>query len=176
MGINSYVGRNSLTLALLSSCNSSETVHRAESGLSTVVQDSVRNVQDSICKSIDLRQKVGFTADFFSNGEKLCYGVELNDTDYYEFLHPCDKGEGKMGFSHYFAGPNKGDMSMIYFLSSGGQTYLPFWRDASGNISGMIFTPIPDHAKEMFDFGASELDKAKRNLPVCMDLIKYNSK
>jgi len=40
----------------------------------------------------------------------------------------------------------------------------------------MPFTPTPDNAKEMFDFGASELDQAKRKLAVCMDLIKYDQK
>lgn len=167
VSINSYFGKSGLALALLASCTSSETALEAGSGVSAVVQDS-------ICNSINLQQKVGFATAFVSDGEMLCYGVKSNDTDYYEFLRPCDKGAGKMGFARYFSGPNQGEMNMIYFLSSGGQNYLPFWRDASGNISGMIFTPLPANAKEMFDFGASELDKAKRNREVCTNLIKYN--
>lgn len=169
VGINSYFRKSSAALALLTSCTSSETALELESSASAVVQAS-------ICNSIDLQQKVGFKTSFVSGAETLCYGVSSNDTDYYEFINPCDKGAGKMGFARYFSGPNKGDMTMIHFLSSGGQTYLPFWRDASGNISGMFLTPIPDNAKEMFDFGASELDKAKRNQEVCTDLIKYDPK
>lgn len=121
VGINSYFGKSILTLALLSSCDPSETAHQAESGLSNIVQDS-------ICNSIDLRQKVGFKTSFVSGAEVLCYGVASNDTGYYESINPCDKEAGKMGFFRYFSGPNNGEMTMIHF--SGGQTYLPFWRDA----------------------------------------------
>ena len=164
-----------LVAVMLNSCFSKPDASEEElhSGIADAVNGFADAVKLALCGSLDLQQKLGFETSFVSGGMKLCYGINSNDnSNFFEYLGPCAKDAGDVGFVRYFAGSEKGKMEMTVILNSNGD-YLPFWRDSSGKITSMIFTPVPEEAPKFFDFGASELDKVKRKVDVCEALLKY---
>ena len=157
----------SLVAVMLNSCFSKPDA--SEEGLHPGIADAVKL---ALCGSLDLQQKLGFKTSFVSDEVELCYGIDSNNSGAFEYLGPCKPVEGSIGFSRYLNGPEKDVMQMVIVISSNGD-YLPFWRDSSEKITSMMFTPIPEDAKEQFDFGVSELNKVKRKVDVCEALLKY---
>lgn len=138
----------------------------------------VEHPQQPDCSSIDLREKVGFSAEVGSEKGSICYKIQSGYSHFYEYLRFCKPAEGTFEFYRHFAGLNKGGMEMDYISEfMGGLAYIHFSRTSSGEItipSGA--ERLIDEVEEKFKAGAELLDSIKNTPKVCKELSEYRKK
>ncbi len=135
--------------------------------------------QQPDCSSIDLLEKVGFSAKLEnSEKESICYKIRSGAGRYYEYIGFCEPAEGTFNFYRHFAGLNKGGMEMDYIFDSRSMlAYIPFSRTPSGEMAFPPSTEVPINVIEQkFKDGAELLDYVKTIPRVCKELQEYRKK
>ena len=164
-------------MALLLSCNPSTQQKKTYDTSSTPLTIPVPIQAD--CSSLDLTQKVGFSTSYITDENKFCYKIVSNGAYFFDSLSLCDaQGRpipGYLEFIRDFAGPKKGEMQInsILQVSDTRKEFIPFWREASGKISTILFRDVPKDMESNFQHGAKMLDQARTLPEVCQELLKY---